>query len=140
MRKVGTLSSSQRLNKKNQRVNCEEAERGSNSSAVGLTPAHGAELEDVSAYVGVEDFHQSDVHVNGLQAHPGEGGEQEVVQEDGGRHAQPLAPAQVGQPAVQQEHHVEEEQRRAQVHQDLRRVVAPQVPAGGKSPALASAV
>lgn len=48
-----------------------------------LTPSDKAELEDVSAYVGVEDFDQSDVHVDGLQPHPGEGGQQEVVQEDG---------------------------------------------------------
>lgn len=48
-----------------------------------LTPSDEAELEDVSAYVGVEDFDQSDVHVDGLQPHPGEGGQQEVVQEDG---------------------------------------------------------
>lgn len=48
-----------------------------------LTPSNKAELEDVSAYVGVEDFDQSDVHVDGLQPHPGEGRQQEVVQEDG---------------------------------------------------------
>lgn len=93
-----------------------------------LTPSHDAELEDVSAYVGVEDFDQSDVHVHRLQAHPGEGGQQEVVQQDGCRYAQPLAVDHTGEPAVQQEHDVEEQQRRAQVHQDLRRIIPAQFP------------
>lgn len=74
----------------------------------GFTPADDAELEDVSAYVGVEDLDQSDVHVDGLQAHPGEGGQQEVVQQHGHGQAQP-AGVQAGQPSVQQEHHVEEQ-------------------------------
>lgn len=94
-----------------------------------LTPSDDAELEDVSAYVGVEDFDQSDVHVDGLQPHPGEGGQQEVVQKDGHGEAQPLA-VQARQPAVQQEDHVEEQQGRAEVHQDLGGVVAPQFSAG----------
>lgn len=66
----------------------------------GFTPADDAELEDVSAYVGVEDLDQSDVHVDGLQAHPGEGGQQEVVQQHGHGQAQP-AGVQAGQPPVQ---------------------------------------
>lgn len=65
-----------------------------------LTPSDDAELEDVSAHVGVKDFDQSNVHVDGLQTHPGEGGQQEVVQEDGNRLTQPIA-FQAGQPAVQ---------------------------------------
>ena len=97
-------------------------------SCPSLTPSHHAELQDVSAYVRVEDFDQSDVHVDGLQPHPGEGGQQEVVQQDGRSRAQPLVVDHAGQPAVQQEHHVEEQQGRAEVHQDLRRVVAPQFP------------
>lgn len=95
-----------------------------------LTPADEAELEDVSADVGVEDFDQRDVHVDGLQAHPGEGGQQEVVQDDGHGQTQPVG-VQAGQPAVQQEDHVEEQQRGAEVHQDLGRVVAPQFAEGG---------
>lgn len=92
----------------------------------GLTPSHGAELQDVSADVGVEDLDQSYVHVDGLQPHPGEGGQQEVVQEDGGGRAQAGAVHHAGQPAVQQEDHVEAQQGRAEVHQDLGRVVSPQ--------------
>jgi len=65
-----------------------------------LTPSHEAELEDVSADVGVEDLDQGDVHVERLQPHPGEGGEQEVVQQHGGGQAQPIG-SQAGQPAVQ---------------------------------------
>lgn len=65
-----------------------------------LTPADDAELEDVSSDVGVEDFDQSDVHVDGLQTHPGEGRQQEVVQKHGHRHTRPLS-VQTGQPAVQ---------------------------------------
>lgn len=94
-----------------------------------LTPSDDAELEDVSAYVGVEDFDQSDVHVDGLQTHPCEGGQQEVMQQDGHGETQPVD-VQTRQPAVQQEHHVEEQQRRAQVHQDLRGVVTSQFPEG----------
>lgn len=96
-----------------------------------LTPSDDAELEDVSAYVGVEDFDQSDVHVDGLQTHPGEGGQQEVVQEDGHWQAQPIG-FQTGQPAVQEEHHVEEQQGCAEVHQDLGGVVTPQFSVGRK--------
>lgn len=73
-----------------------------------LTPPDDTELEDVSAYVGVKDFDQSDVHMDGLQPHPGEGGQQEVVQEHSHQLAQPVA-SQAGQPSVQQEDHVEEE-------------------------------
>lgn len=64
-----------------------------------LTPSDDAELEDVSAYVGVEDLDESDVHVDGLQPHPGEGGQQEVVQEDGHGQTQPFG-VQARQPAV----------------------------------------
>ena len=67
--------------------------------------------------------------MDGLQPHPGEGGQQEVVQEDSYRQAQPIG-FQTGQPAVQQEDHVEEEQRRAEVHQDLRGVVTPEFSVG----------
>lgn len=65
-----------------------------------LTPTDDAELEDVSPHVGVKDFDQSDVHVDGLQTHPGEGGQQEVVQEAGHGLTQPIV-FQAGQPTVQ---------------------------------------
>lgn len=61
--------------------------------------------------------------MDGLQPHPGEGGQQEVVQKDGHGQTQPVG-FQTGEPAVQQEDHVEEQQRCAEVHQDLGGVVA----------------
>lgn len=45
-----------------------------------LTPSYNAELEDVRRDIDVEDLDQGEVHVDGLQAHPGERGQQEVVQ------------------------------------------------------------
>lgn len=62
--------------------------------------------------------------MHGLQTHPGEGGQQEVVQEDGRGYAQPLIVVNAGEPAVQQEHNVEQQQRRAEVHQDLRWIIS----------------
>lgn len=40
-----------------------------------LTPSYGAEFEHVEGKIGVEDPDQRQVHVDGLQAHPGEGGQ-----------------------------------------------------------------
>lgn len=65
-----------------------------------LTPADDAELEDVPPDVGVEDFDQGDVHVDGLKAHPGEGCEQEEVEEDGHGYTQALH-IEGSQPAIQ---------------------------------------
>ena len=65
-----------------------------------LTPSHDAELEHVRGHVDVEDLDQGQVHVDSLQAHPGEGGQQEVVQEHRHRHAQPIG-VHAGEPAVQ---------------------------------------
>ena len=45
-----------------------------------LTPSYSAELEDVGRNIDVEDLDQGEVHVYGLQAHPGERSQQEVVQ------------------------------------------------------------
>lgn len=45
-----------------------------------LTPSYSTELQDVGWNIGVEDLDQGKVHVHSLQAHPGEGGQQEVVQ------------------------------------------------------------
>lgn len=67
-----------------------------------LTPANDAELQDVSADVSVKYFHQSDVHVDGFQRHPGEGGEQEEVQQHRNGDAETLH-VEGGEPAVQEE-------------------------------------
>lgn len=47
-----------------------------------LTPPNNAKLEDVSPYVRVENLHQGNVHMDGLQAHPGEGCKKEEMQKD----------------------------------------------------------
>lgn len=90
-----------------------------------LTPANDAEFQDVSANVSVKYFHQSDVHVDGFQPHPGEGCEQEEVQQrrDGG--AETLH-VKGGEPAVQEEAEVQQQQRCAQVHQDLGGIIPSQ--------------
>lgn len=56
--------------------------------------------------------------MQGLKPRPGERGQQEVVQEEGGANAQP-AGGVLRQPAVQQEEKVEEEERHAELDQDL---------------------
>lgn len=56
--------------------------------------------------------------MQGLKPRPGERGQQEVVQEEGGADAQP-AGWMPRQPAIQQEEQVEEEERRAELDQDL---------------------
>lgn len=94
---------------------------------IALTPSNNAKLKDVSAYVRVENLHQGNVHVDGLQAHPGEGCEKEEMQKDRHRHAQPLHLVR-RQPAVQKKHHIEEEQWRAEIHQDLGGIVPSQLP------------
>lgn len=83
-----------------------------------LTPANDAEFQDVSANVSVKYFNQSNVHVDGFQPHPGESREEEEVHQgrDGG--AQPLH-VKGGDPAVQEEAQIQEQQRGAQVHQDF---------------------
>lgn len=53
-----------------------------------LTPPRQGELEHVSAEVRREDLHNAQVHVQRLQARPGEGGQQEVVQEGSCAYAQ----------------------------------------------------
>lgn len=57
---------------------------------VELTPSHDAKLEDVSPDVGVEDLDQGNVHVDGLQAHPGEGREKKKMQKNSNCHTQSL--------------------------------------------------
>lgn len=90
-----------------------------------LTPADDAELQDVPANVSVKHFHQRDVHVNGLQPHPGEGRQKEEMQQRSDGRAEALH-LEGGDPAVQEEAEVQEQQRRAQVHQDFGGVIPSQ--------------
>ena len=86
--------------------------------AASLTPAHQREFKHVSAEVRREHLDDAQVHVQRLKPRPGEGSQQEVVQEEGGAGAQPRGRIR-GQPAVEQEDQVEEEEGHAQLHQDL---------------------
>lgn len=98
----------------------------------GLTPSQDTELEDVRGHVDVEDLHQCEVHVDGLQPHPGEGGQQEVVQQGRCGHTQAVhAPG--GQPGVDQKDQVQAQQRQGEVDEDLRGVVSPELPEEGKN-------
>lgn len=45
-----------------------------------LTPANDAEFENIPVDVSVKHFDKSNVHVDGLQPHPGEGRQEEEVQ------------------------------------------------------------
>jgi len=45
-----------------------------------LTPSYCTKLEDIIVHVGIEHLDQCEVHVYRLQAHPGEGGQQEIVE------------------------------------------------------------
>lgn len=92
-----------------------------------LTPTGEGDLQHVSAEVGQEDLHHAQVHVQRLKPRPREGRQQEVVQEEGGADAEP--PGRIpGQPAIQQEDQVEEEEGHAELDQDLRRDVPQKLP------------
>lgn len=93
----------------------------------GLTPSHSTELEDVRRYVDIEDLDQSEVHVNSLQSHPGEGGQEEVVQRGGCSHTQSVQ-APGGQPGVEQEDQVQAQQGQGEVDEDLRGIVPAKLP------------
>lgn len=84
------------------------------------TPTDQSELDHQSGHVAVEDLDQGEIHVDGLQRHPGEWGQQEVVQEEGGGLAQTRGLGVKGEPRVQQEDQVQQEQRQTKMDQDLR--------------------
>lgn len=65
--------------------------------------------------------------MQGLKPRPGERGQQEVVQEPGGADAE-AAGRIPRQPAVQEEEQVEEEERHAELDQDLRRDIPQKFP------------
>lgn len=92
-----------------------------------LTPSDGAELQHVRRDIGVEDLDQREVHVHGLQAHPHEGGQDQVVQGGGRGHGEAVA-GEGGEPGVEEEEQVEAQQGKRQVDEDLRGVVAAQLP------------
>lgn len=54
-----------------------------------------------------------------LETHPGEGDQQEVVQEKSSRNAQAYGIRIQSQPRVHQEHQVQKEKTEAQMNQDL---------------------
>lgn len=88
-----------------------------------LTPTQSTELEDVRGHVDVEDFDKCEIHVNGLQSHPGEWRQEEVVQ--GGRYSHAETVQTPGrQPGVDQKHQVQAQQRQGEVDEDLRGVVS----------------
>lgn len=91
--------------------------------AAELTPANQGELQHVFGHEVVEDFDDGQVHMQSLQPHPGEGDQQEVVQEEGCGNAQTHSICVQRQPRVQQERQVEKEQGKTQMDQDLRRDV-----------------
>lgn len=64
--------------------------------------------------------------MHGLQGHPGERGQQEIVQRGSGGDAQTVV-GEGGEPRVQKEEHAQPQQGSGQVSEDLRRVVATQL-------------
>lgn len=83
-------------------------------------PASQRELEHVARYVAIEDLHQGQVHVHGLQSHPGEGDKQEVVKEPGGGDAEAHSLRVERQPGVHQKDQIEKQQSQAQLDEDFR--------------------
>lgn len=96
------------------------------------TPAHQRELQHVTWYVAVEDFHQGEVHVDGLQPHPSERNQQKVMKEPGGGDAETHSVRVESQPGINEEDKVEQQQRQAQLDQDFGWDVFTQLPAGSK--------
>lgn len=97
------------------------------SSGASLTPTNQGDLQHVSAEVGQEDLHHAQVHVQRLKPRPGDRRQQEVVQDKGGADAE-RAGRLLRQPAVQEEEQVEEEERGAELDQDLSWDVPPKFP------------
>lgn len=82
------------------------------------TPAHKAQLQEVVAEVGVKDLDDEQVEVEGFQAHPGEGAEQEVVEDGPPGPAGSIGPLQA-LPHIDEEGQIQEKQADAQGHMDL---------------------
>lgn len=92
-----------------------------------LTPSNSAKLEYVGGNVDVEDLDQSVVHVHCLQTHPGERGQQEVVQRGSSGDAEAVV-GEGREPGVDEEEHVQPQQGSRQVDEYLGRVVLTQLP------------
>lgn len=76
-----------------------------------LTPANDAEFQYVSADVSVKYFHKSNVHVNCFQPHPGKGCQKEEMQQGSHCRAKTIY-VKRGDPAVQEEDEIQEQQGR----------------------------
>lgn len=83
------------------------------------TPAQQAQLQEIVSKVGIEDPDGQQVEVEGLQAHPGEDTEQEVVEYGSSDPAGSWGALRAA-PHVDQEGEIEEKQADAQGHVDLR--------------------
>lgn len=81
--------------------------------------------------VSVKHFHKSNVHVDGFQPHPGEGSQEEEVQQGSHSRAE-SSHAKGSDPAIQEEDEIQEEQGRAQIHQDFGGIIPAQLPKGGE--------
>lgn len=68
--------------------------------------------------------------MHGLQSHPGEGDQQEVVKEPGGGDAEAHSLRVERQPRVHQEDQIEEQESQAQLDEDFRWDVLAQLPSG----------
>lgn len=93
-------------------------------------PASQRELEHVARYVAIEDLHEGQVHVHGLESHPGEGDQQEIVKEPGGGDAEAHSLWVERQPRVHQEDQIKKQQGQAQLDEDFRWNVLTQLPSG----------
>lgn len=79
------------------------------------TPADQRELQHVAWYVAVEDFHEGQVHMDGLKPHPGEGNQQEVMKEPGSGDAEAHSLGVERQPRIHQEDQVQQQQSHAKL-------------------------
>lgn len=84
-----------------------------------LTPSQQAQLQEIVSKVGIEDPDGQQVEVEGLQAHPGEDTQQEVV-EDGSSDPAGRWGALRAAPHTDQEGKIQEKQAAAQSYVDLR--------------------
>lgn len=73
--------------------------------------------------------------MDGFQPHPGEGSQEEEVQQ-GGHSSAESGHTKGSDPAIQEEDKVQEEQGRTQVHQDFGGIVPAQLPKGGEGGAM----
>lgn len=97
-----------------------------------LTPASDAEFQYVSANVSIKYFNQGNVHVNCFQPHPGKGCKKEEMEQGRNGRAKAIH-MKWGDPAIQEEKEVQEQQGCTQVHQDFGGIVPSQLSGKGKN-------